>query len=83
MDALRALEGAEAVELLITRVRFPPGKPHGLSLARMARSRRPHLKVLFAARSDMAEHTEGIGELVQHPVDMTKLVERAAKLLAG
>jgi CheY-like chemotaxis protein len=35
-----ALDKAHRVELLITRVAFPPGKPNGVSLARMARYKR-------------------------------------------
>jgi hypothetical protein len=30
---------------------------------------------VFAARAERIEHTEGIGELVPHPVDLTQLVE--------
>ena len=36
MAAIEALEAAQRIELLITRVRFPEGTPHGVSLASMA-----------------------------------------------
>jgi DNA-binding response OmpR family regulator len=42
---LDALDAARRVELLITCVNFPPGKPNGVSLARMARYRRPDIRV--------------------------------------
>src|ERR1700722_4125591 len=38
MAALDALSAAERVELLITKVGFQPSKPHGVSLALVAKS---------------------------------------------
>lgn len=81
MEALRALEGAETVELLITRVQFPAGTPHGIALVRMARQRRPGLKVIFTAREEMGEFTEDLGELIPHPVSIPDLVETVNRLL--
>lgn len=81
MDALRALETAETIELLITRVRFPKGTPHGIALARMALTQRPDLKVIFTAREEMEEFTEGLGDLIPHPVSIPDLVETVDKLL--
>lgn len=81
MEALRALESAETVELLITRVRFPEGTPHGIALARMAQSKRPRLKIVFTAREEMEEFTEGLGDLIPHPVSIPDLVEVANRLL--
>lgn len=81
MEALRALEGAETVELLITRVQFPVGTPHGIALVRMARQRRPGLKVIFTAREEMGEFTEDLGELIPHPVSIPDLVETVNRLL--
>jgi hypothetical protein len=49
MSGIDALEHAEHIELLIARVRFPSGTPNGAALARMARLKRPGIKVLFAA----------------------------------
>jgi hypothetical protein len=40
-----AIEAAQRVEVLITRVEFPPGRSNGLSLARMTRIKRPGVKV--------------------------------------
>ena len=37
MEAIEALEAAEQIQLLITRVSFPEGTPNGVSLARMAK----------------------------------------------
>jgi DNA-binding NtrC family response regulator len=41
---LDALDEARRVEPLITRVNFPPGKPNGVSLARMAHYKRPSVR---------------------------------------
>jgi DNA-binding NtrC family response regulator len=81
MEALDALEDAETVQLLITRVGFPRGTPNGLALARMARFKRPAIKVLFAARPEMEEHTAGLGEFLAAPINIPQLVECATRLL--
>jgi CheY-like chemotaxis protein len=81
MLALDAIEAAERLQLLITRLTFPKGKPNGISLALMARNKRPGVKVIFAARKGQEMHTAGIGELVPHPVDLSKLAEAVARLL--
>ena len=81
MAALRGLRAADTIDLLITRVRFPEGTPHGLSLAMMAKYQRPGIKVLFSARPDMEKYTEALGELVQYSADVSELVDTAIKLL--
>jgi hypothetical protein len=43
MTALDALESAERVELLITRLDFGHGKPNGTAPARMTRHKRPKI----------------------------------------
>jgi DNA-binding NtrC family response regulator len=81
MDALSALEDPETVELLITRVRFPPGTPHGIALARMAQQKRPGIKIIFTGREEMEEFTERLGEFIPHPVSIPALVEAANRLV--
>lgn len=82
MAALDALRGAQSVQLLITRVNFPPGSPHGVSLASMARRKTPGLKVLFVARPEKQEDTQGIGEFMAAPISIPELVDRASRMLA-
>ena len=85
-DPIVALDGIEAdqpIHALVTRVTFPEGKPHGVSLALVLRAKHPGLKVVFTARAERIEHTEGIGELVQHPVDLEKLVEAVERVVGG
>jgi DNA-binding NtrC family response regulator len=81
VKALDALDRAQTVEVLITRVNFPPGKPNGVSLALMTRYRRPNVRVIFTARAEMARHTQDIGELVPAPVSIPELVGVVSRLL--
>ena len=57
ISALAALEAAQWLELLITRVIFPPGQPNGVALAIMARVKKPGVKVLFAALPETREYS--------------------------
>jgi DNA-binding NtrC family response regulator len=81
MAAVDALRNAQTVELLITRVNFPPGSPHGVSLANMARSKIPNLKVLFIARPEHRQYTDGAGEFMPAPVSIPELVDRVSRIL--
>jgi DNA-binding NtrC family response regulator len=81
MSALSALEAAQIADVLITRLTFPPGNPNGVSLARMARLRRPGIKVLFAGREQMREYTDGVGEFLPSPINIPELVAVVARLL--
>jgi CheY-like chemotaxis protein len=62
MTAIDALEAAQQIEVLVTRVIFPNGQPNGVSLALMARTKKPRVKVLFVALPETQEHTAGVGE---------------------
>jgi hypothetical protein len=58
---------------------LPEGTPNGVSLARMARMKKPGVRVLFAARDENREHTEGVGEFLAVPAtgaDLVAMVER-------
>ncbi len=81
VKALDALDRAQTIEVLITRVNFPPGKPNGVSLALMTRYRRPNVRVIFTARAEMARHTQDIGELLAAPISIPDLVEAVRRLL--
>jgi hypothetical protein len=67
MAGWNALDEAHCVELLITRVDFSPGKPNGISLARMARYKRPTIQVVFTALPEFAEYTDGLVSRVSNP----------------
>jgi DNA-binding NtrC family response regulator len=83
MFALDALDAAERIEILITRIGFPPGKPNGIALARMARAKRPGVRVVFTARPEFAALAEGLGEFVPTPVNIADVVATVARLLAA
>ena len=81
MSGIDALEHAEHIELLITRVRFPSGTPNGAALARMARLKRPGIKVLFAAFPEVQVYTEGLGEFLPRPLSTDELLETVGRML--
>jgi DNA-binding NtrC family response regulator len=83
MAALDALETAEHVEVLITRITFPEGTPHGVSLALMARIKRPGLKVLFVVRPEMIHHAQRVGEILVMPVTAGAVVAKVGEMLGG
>lgn len=49
--AIEVIESDRRVDLLLTDVGMPAGTPHGLSIAQMAKARRPSLKVLYMSGS--------------------------------
>ena len=75
MVALTALEGAQRVELLLTCMDYEAGKPNGISLARMARMRKPGIKVAFVGEPAMAHFTAGLGDLLTSPVTVLQVVD--------
>jgi DNA-binding NtrC family response regulator len=83
MDALAALEDSKTAELLISGVRFGLGRPNGVSLARMARLKRPKIKILFTDPPEFAEHTEGVGDFMPLPADFLVLRRAVERLLTG
>ena len=77
-----ALKVGNRVEVLVTRIRFPPGQPHGVALARHARAHRPAVRVLFAALPEFQVHTEGLGAFLAVPVSPADIAMAVARLLA-
>jgi DNA-binding NtrC family response regulator len=77
-----ALAAAERIEILVTRVDFSPGKPHGIALAHSARMRRPTIRVLIVARPEYAEDAAGVGLFLPYPVDVPTVAEAVVRMLA-
>jgi DNA-binding NtrC family response regulator len=75
MIALDALDAASRIEMLITRIVFPPGKPNGVALARMARAKRRSIRVLFTAGAEFAWLMDGLGEFLAAPVEVADVVQ--------
>lgn len=82
IEAWDALDGAERIEILVTRVDFGPGKPHGIALARSARLRRPAIRVLFVARPEYREVTLDAGVFIARPVSVPVVAEAVERMLA-
>lgn len=71
------------MELLITCVQFPPGKPNGRSLALMARQKRPGVKLIFICEPGQEQHVTNLGPHLPPPVVVLKVAALAERLLAG
>lgn len=82
LAALDVLEATQSVEVLITRVEFPPGKSNGIALARIVRTRRPGVRVLFIASQDLREFGGGLGEFLPMSTDPASVAEVVARLLS-
>ena len=77
-----ALTASNRVEVLVTRIRFPPGQPHGVALSRHTRAHRPAVRVLFTALPELQVHTEGLGAFLAVPVSPADIVTAVSRLLA-
>jgi DNA-binding NtrC family response regulator len=83
MVALDALENAALIELLIASIDFPIGKPNGVSLALMARSRRPEMKVIFLGSPDYALYAAGLGDIIPTPATASEIAQHAERFLGS
>jgi DNA-binding NtrC family response regulator len=82
LAAWGALESAQRAEVLVTRVDFGQGKPHGVALALSARLKVPNLRVLFVARPRFRKDIEGIGVFLPLPVSVPEVAEAVGRLLS-
>ena len=81
MTALELLERAERLEVLVTCLDFAPGKPNGIALGRMARLKRPGIRVLFVGPADLEKHAEGLGTFLTSPVTVPEVVKGVLRML--
>jgi DNA-binding NtrC family response regulator len=79
-DALDKLDPMP--DVLITRIRFGPGRSSGLALARMACQRHPGIKVIFTALRDFQDDVTGLGTFLAAPVSIPDLVAAVNGALA-
>jgi CheY-like chemotaxis protein len=80
--ALEVLESARTINLLITDIVMPEGV-NGIALSRMARMRRPDLKVIYLTGYDIpGVEDEGIGAVLRKPIDDSCLLEEVRRVLA-
>ncbi len=84
LKALEELESARPIDVLVTDLRMPEGMPHGFSLGRMAKLRRPALPIIFMTGfPDIAERdTSPPGPVMFKPIAPSALSAAVAAQLA-
>jgi len=79
--ALEALESNRSVDVLVTDI-LMPDRIHGFALARMARMRRPNLKVIYLTAYHLPID-EAVGTVLRKPVTDTVLADEIRRALAS
>jgi CheY-like chemotaxis protein len=87
-EVLRVIEeGVSPVDLLLLDIFMPPGRPHGIAVAKMALARRPRLKVVFftAFYGDLPGDEIGIapGPVLRKSGDTAPLLAAIADVFAA
>lgn len=81
--ALEILESDEAIDLFLADI-VMPDRVNGLALARMARLRRPDIKIMYVSGYDLPGiEAEALGPIIRKQVDDESFLARVAALLAG
>jgi CheY-like chemotaxis protein len=79
--ALSLLESEQSIDLMVTDI-VMPDRVNGLALARMARLRRPGIKLLYITGYDIPGlATEALGPLVRKPFADEELLSAVRQLL--
>ena len=78
-----ALRTSNKVEILVTRVQFGEGKPHGVALAQWARERSPAVGILFVALPEFQADVEDLGVLLPRPVSVPEVAEAVGRMLSS
>ena len=81
LSAWDALSSECAADVLITRIRFPTGTPHGVALARRAHANRHQIQVVFIAAPEMECYTDDLGLFLATPVGPKAVLEAVNKML--
>lgn len=80
--ALDVLDSDRPIDLLMTDVHMP-GMPHGFSLARMAKARRPGLPIVYVDGTiPDTERKFALGPIANHP-DAEALIDLARRTIVG
>jgi CheY-like chemotaxis protein len=80
--ALEDLESTRPIDLLITDVVMPE-RVNGVALSRMARMRRPELKVIYLTAYDIpGVEDEAAGPILRKPLDDEHLIAEVRRVLA-
>ena len=79
---LQMLDEGAVVDLLLVDLMLGPGTPHGLSLAAMARLRRPGLPALYVTGyPDHVEHVATGSTVLLKPVEEAMLLTAVAGMM--
>ena len=79
--ALEDLESTQPIDLLITDI-VMPDRVNGTALSRMARMRRPELKVIYLTAYDIPGiEDEAIGTVLRKPIDDERLLAEVRRVL--
>jgi CheY-like chemotaxis protein len=79
--ALQALESDEPLDLLIVDI-VMPDRVNGLALGRMARLRRPNLKIIYVSGYDLGGiGDQALGPILRKPVDDNLLLDEIRRLI--
>jgi CheY-like chemotaxis protein len=80
--ALEVLESNAPVDLLICDI-VMPDRVNGLALGRMARLRRPELKIIYITGHDIpGVEDEALGPVLRKPIDNDLIVAEIKRVLA-
>src|SRR5271156_4171917 len=80
--ALEDLESTRPIDLMITDI-VMPDRVNGVALSRMARMRRPELKVIYLTAYDIpGVEDDTIGLVLRKPIDEEQLVAEVRRVLA-
>jgi hypothetical protein len=78
-----ALQFSGGVEILVTRVQFQPGRPHGVTLAKWVRERSPTVRILFVALPEFQPDIGNVGVLLPRPVSVPQVAETVCRMLSN
>jgi CheY-like chemotaxis protein len=79
--ALEVLEGNAPVDLLVCDI-VMPDRVNGLALGRMARLRRPDLKIIYITGHDIpGVEDEALGPVLRKPIDNDLFVAEIGRIL--
>jgi DNA-binding NtrC family response regulator len=77
-----ALQAAQRIGILVTRINFGAGKPHGVALAHAARMRKRAMRVLIMGRLEYEEDAAPTGLFLLISSSVPQVVETVERMFA-